>query len=373
MNKTTTHRRTKGLLLVFTATLLAMLALGVALNLAATAQQAVRMYWTDVGTQAADGKIQRANLDGSNIQDLVTTGLTMPMGIALDVAAGKMYWTNATTPPAPGSKIQRANLDGSNVEDLVDNLVTTVLTVPAGIALDIVGGKMYWTDQVGNKIQRANLDGSNIQDLTTIVLTRPAGIALDVAGDKMYWTEATAAGKIQRANLDGSAPEDLVTTIVLSYPAGIALDIAGGKMYWTEAGGQTNPDGKIRCANLDGSTIEDLVCAVGCLETAVLTYPAGIALDVAAGKMYWTDATAAKIQRANLDGSNIEDLVTTGLIMPYGIALELVQEPPPPPPEPIGGIIVPVNRLGLVAPWLGLAALASFATLGVALVRRRRA
>ena len=39
---------------------------------------------------------------------------------------------------------------------------------------------------------------------------------------------------------------------------------------------------------------------------------------------------------------------------------------------PVGGIAVPVNKLGLLAPWLGLAALASFATLGVALVRRRR-
>ena len=39
---------------------------------------------------------------------------------------------------------------------------------------------------------------------------------------------------------------------------------------------------------------------------------------------------------------------------------------------PVGGIAVPVNKLGLVAPWMGLAALASFAALTVALVRRRR-
>jgi len=39
---------------------------------------------------------------------------------------------------------------------------------------------------------------------------------------------------------------------------------------------------------------------------------------------------------------------------------------------PVGGIAVPVNKLGLLAPWLGLAALASVAALAVALVRRRR-
>jgi hypothetical protein len=75
--------------------------------------------------------------------------------------------------------------------------------------------------------------------------------------------------------------------------------------------------------------------------------------------------------RANLDGSNIEDLVTTGLTLPFGIALELVQEPEP-PPEPVGGIVVPVDRLGLLAPWLGLAALGSLAALTVAVVRRRK-
>ena len=59
-------------------------------------------------------KIQRANLDGSNVEDLVTQGLSSPRGIALDVEGGKMYWTDSGT-----DKIQRANLDGSNIEDLV--------------------------------------------------------------------------------------------------------------------------------------------------------------------------------------------------------------------------------------------------------------
>jgi hypothetical protein len=38
---------------------------------------------------------------------------------------------------------------------------------------------------------------------------------------------------------------------------------------------------------------------------------------------------------------------------------------------PVGGTIVPVNKLGLLAPWMGLAALALLAVLTVALVRRR--
>jgi len=68
------------------------------------------MYWTDAQTH----KIQRANLDGNKVEDLVSTGLGAPWAIALDVAEGKMYWTDAGT-----NKIQRASLDGSGIEDLI--------------------------------------------------------------------------------------------------------------------------------------------------------------------------------------------------------------------------------------------------------------
>ena len=39
---------------------------------------------------------------------------------------------------------------------------------------------------------------------------------------------------------------------------------------------------------------------------------------------------------------------------------------------PVGGIVVPVNKLGLLVPWLGLAALASLSALTIALVSRGR-
>ena len=134
-------------------------------------EQNMHIYWTDTETD----KIQRANLDGSNVQDLVTHGygLRSPRGIALDVAGGKMYWTDWYT-----DKIQRANLDGSSVQDLITR--TQGLETPRGIALDLAGGKMYWTDTETHKIQRANLDGSNLQDLVThgYGLRSPVGIAI---------------------------------------------------------------------------------------------------------------------------------------------------------------------------------------------------
>ena len=262
-----------------------------------TALQTWKLYWTDGGTD----KIQRSNLDGSGVEDLVTTGLDFPAGLALDVSGGKLYWADGGT-----DKIQRSNLDGSGVEDLV----TTGLEGPVGLALDVSGGKLYWTDFGTGKIQRSNLDGSGVEDLVTTGLEFPVGLALDVSGGKLYWTDF-GTDKIQRSNLDGSGVEDLVTT-GLEFPVGLALDVSGGKLYWTDA-----DTDKIQRSNLDGSGVEDLV-------TTGLEGPARLALDVSGGKLYWTDFVTGKIQRSNLDGSGVEDLVTTGLEGPDGIALGYV-------------------------------------------------
>ena len=260
-----------------------------------------KLYWTDWGAD----KIQRADLDGSNVEDLVSdAGLDGPDGLALDQSGGKIYWTNVGS-----NKIQRADLDGANVEDLI----TSGLSVPYGLALDVSGGKMYWTNRQTSKIQRADLDGTSIEDLLTLPgLAFPGELALDVSAGKMYWTNP-GMDKIQRADLDGSNVEDLVTS-GLNSPTGLALDLSGGKIYWTDRGTH-----KVQRANPDGSNVEDLVASG-------LSTPTGLALDVSGGKMYWTDVDGDKIQRANLDGSSVEDLVTSadGLVDPSGLAVGVI-------------------------------------------------
>ena len=279
-----------------------------------TTKAPVYMYWVDSGTNT----VQRADLDGSNIEDLVTTGLLTPTDIAFDDSATKVYWADSGT-----DSIHRADLDGSNIEAVI----TTGLRTPIGVVLDTQYGYIYWADSGTDTIHRADLDGSNIEAVITTGLRTPTDIALDPYDPhlgKIYWTDS-GTDKIQRANFDGSNIEDLVTG--LRTPTSIALDLVAGKMYWTDSGADT-----IQRANLDGSNIEALVTG--------LRTPTGIAVDPEAGKMYWTDSGADTIQRANLDGSNIEDLVT-GLRTPRGIALTIPQifstTPPPEPPEPPPG------------------------------------
>jgi len=168
------------------------------------------MYWAD----SAARRIQRAPMTPSpTTETLYDTGaVNGPVDVALDVSAGKIYWTEAGS-----DKIQRGDMDGTGP---IEDLVTTGLSIPFAIALDVSAEKVYWTDEGTGKISRANLDGTCVEDLVT-GLSSPLGIALDVAAGLMYWTDQATA-RIQRAHLDGTDIENLITS-GLSLPRAIAL------------------------------------------------------------------------------------------------------------------------------------------------------
>lgn len=176
-----------------------------------------RIYWVDQGPQ----KIQSANLNGSGIVDLVT-GLHEPFGIDLDAANNKMYWTEGTTSSTGNDKVQRSNLDGSDVETLLFSGGTGL----HGIALDLQNDQFYFPTNLPSSntiIRRADFDGTNLQLLLTGgVPTDYRSIDLDVAGGKMYFNDLTT-DTIFRANLDGTSMEAIVSS---GLPSGIALDLA---------------------------------------------------------------------------------------------------------------------------------------------------
>ena len=306
------------------------------------------IYWSNSANAANpdDNTIQRTDLSGSLIETLVSSGFGTPFGMALDIRAGKMYFTDLQSPP--NGKIMRANLDGTGAEDLVTGLANPTL-----IELDLASGKIYWASLFNfpdpDRIQRANLDGSDLEDVVT-GLSAPIGLALDLSHGRLYWAEPTTR-KIRRANLDGTGVEDVIVEAPFAQPVAIAIDSIGGLIYWTD----NNATGaKIHRANLDGLDRSVLV-GTG------LDNPGGITLDLAGGKMYWVDTGTEKIQRADLDGTGVEDLVTTGLRNLSGIAIDVrVSSAGPEDPIPT------VSQWGLTA--LALLLL----TLGTVVVNRKQ-
>jgi DNA-binding beta-propeller fold protein YncE len=113
------------------------------------------LYWTDKDAP----RIHRMNADGGGpLETLLTSsaGIADPRGIVLDPAAGKFYFADAIT-----QSIRRANLDGTDVE----NVVTTGQSQPADMAIDLAAGRLYWSDTAAGAIRRSDLSGNNVTTL----------------------------------------------------------------------------------------------------------------------------------------------------------------------------------------------------------------
>jgi len=229
-----------------------------------------KVYWAE---QIANNRsrVRRANLNGGNVQLVKEMGGAV-RGLAIDSLKGNLYMTNAR-PNARGN-IQRSKLDGSVYHwNYIDNLNPS-LSSPRDIALDVAGGKVYWTEDITDRtgkeiirIRRANLNGRNVE-VVREVSGVPRGLAVDASKGNLYLANTRGVrGNIQRLKLDGSLFHwNYIHIDKADSPQGVALDIAGGKVYWSEAGG-------IRRANLNGSNRQDVATGIGS--------PAGIALRVA--------------------------------------------------------------------------------------------
>ncbi len=277
-----------------------------------------KVYWTErlnLTVTVNRGKIRRANLNGSNVDTLITISTSVPLGIAVDFASRKLYWAEST------GKVRRADLNGANTESVITGLETpegfSAGALPELIYTEtgtVVGSPaIYWADRQTDAIRRVNVNNLSVENIITNVPDASA-LALDLTRGQIYWTE-TDTGKIRRANLNGSNVQDLITG--LTGPLSIALDLVSGKIYWTNqnwdrfTGAITAST--IQRANLNGSNVQDIVTGLGTVE--------GIALNTATGKVYWTDSEVGTIQRANLNGSNVEALVN-GTRSPSDIALD---------------------------------------------------
>jgi hypothetical protein len=253
------------------------------------------IYWTTYV-----GAIRVGNLDGSGSPTSLFTGEHSIQGIALDPAAGKIYWANGVG----YNTIRAGNLDGTAAQDLFTQEI-----YPTGLAVDPTAGKLYWDDGgVAGFIRAGNLDGTGASSLYMNEY-EPNGISIDPAQGKLYWAVDNGAGSaIRVGNLTGSGSPQ--TLFMDNNPTGVAIDSAAGKLYWASGGAA----GAIRVGNLDGS---------GAAQTLFggENYPLGVAIDPTAGKIYWVDYGSGAIRSGNLDGSGAAQTLFVGETQPYFLAL----------------------------------------------------
>jgi DNA-binding beta-propeller fold protein YncE len=244
------------------------------------------LYWTNMGNPTAnDGFIERADFDGKNVTHIVPPGSTFtPKQLQLDEKNRKLYWCDRE-----GMRVMRANLDGSNIETLVDTSEgdsrpgKEIRKWCVGIALDVEAGKVYWTqkgpDNAGDgRIFRANLEiskgqsAANRKDIELLYegLPEPIDLELDLANRTIYWTDR---GDPPRGNTVNRAPmepaqgngkkEPVIIFDHLEEGIGIALDLKSSRMFLTDLGGS------VYSANLDGSNRKTVLAAEGNLTGIV--------------------------------------------------------------------------------------------------------
>ena len=280
-----------------------------------------KIYYVS-GSLSGVGEVKVINVDGSNDITLVQgKEVIEPDGIELDIAGGKMYWTDMGLGGAADKsvaindgRIMRADLDGSNVETVVPLGLTTT---PKQLALDVAGGKVYWSDRgdvkgenINPKIMRVIFDGSELETIVSGDLMSPVGIAVDAAGGKVYFADRYA-NNIKRANLDGSDVEMVVRDT--EYPVDLALDLDNRIFYWTarQTGGIYRED--LDRTDIDGASLSPIITG--------LEAPIGVCLDLDNDRMFYTEvifsSESGRIWQSDLDGGNARQITTARL--PCGI------------------------------------------------------
>ncbi|MBS47072.1 MAG: hypothetical protein CMN60_04950 [Sphingobium sp.] len=188
-------------------------------------------YWTDMGPHREgedffepDGTIRRCRLDGTENTQLVGGGVIYtPKQLQLDHDAGMLYWCDRE-----GGRVMRSRVDGSGLETLVERgsggaYPRDKLDQCVGIALDPAHGKLYWTQKGPKKaglgrIFRAGIDlpegeqpwnRSDIE-LLADALPEPIDLEIDEERGLLYWTDRGAepdGNSLNRARITAAGLE----------------------------------------------------------------------------------------------------------------------------------------------------------------------
>jgi DNA-binding beta-propeller fold protein YncE len=289
-----------------------------------------RLFFLDIR-----GRVYSANPDGSGVKVLLESLKGSPDGIAVDEEAGLLYWSNMGRASADDGSIERADLNGNQYK---------VVVPPGGmhtakqLKLDKKNGKLYWSDREGMRVMRSNIDGSKIETLVEVARGDAAradasnwcvGLAVDVEGGKVYWTQKGPdngyVGSIRRANLEipkgqtAANRRDIeVLFDGLPEPIDLDLDLDRKMIYWTDRGDAPKGNNVSRAPmkmpkGVTAKTRTDQQVLVKDLQEGI-----GVALDVKNNRMFVTDLRG-NLYSAALDGSN-RKVLGTGLGSLTGIA-----------------------------------------------------
>ncbi|KAJ5200175.1 Dehydrogenase multihelical [Penicillium cf. griseofulvum] len=284
----------------------------------------------DLGLSAAapsmtSGEILRVSADGKQ-QTSILKGQSLPDGLAVDSASGRMFWTCMGIPGKPDGAVYSANVDGTDIKTIV---APGSINTPKQVVLDSEAQAVYFCDREGCRVYRCAFDGSNLEvliDNTGRDMTPKqrisewcVGVAVSPSRGKFYWTQKGASkggeGRIFCANI--TTPEGQSTTdrgdvqcVIADLPEPIDLEVheASSTLYWTDRGEIPWGNSLNRAKLGEDGLLQPTSSPRGYeILTRGLNEAIGLKLDSANSHVYLTDLCGS-IYRCDLDGKNKEKL-----------------------------------------------------------------
>ncbi|XP_057682782.1 low-density lipoprotein receptor-related protein 2 [Corythoichthys intestinalis] len=231
----------------------------------------------------------------------VTSGSSI-VTVDFDRVTSRVYWADATQ-----KKIWSAYQNGTEKQEIF----STGLMVPESIAVDWVGRNLYWTDSVMENIEVSTLDGRFRKVLLTKNVTSPRGLVLDPRNhtNLMFWSDWGQNPRIEKAYMDGSLREVIVSTKVY-WPNGLALDYTTRRVYFADAYLKY-----IDYCDYDGKNRHQVMAS-----DTLLQHPHG--MTVFEDNVYWSDRFISKVMSTNkFHGGNVTTLMNS-VYQPMGLVMD---------------------------------------------------
>jgi len=161
------------------------------------------LYWSDTGRNT----IELITMHGRHRKTLFNLNLDEPRAIAVDPRDNQkwVYWSDW----GEHSRIEKAGLDGSHRQ----SLISTDIQWPNGLTIDYSNDRLYWVDAKQHQISCSDLNGgSRVVVLTSYeILKHP--FAISVFEDFVYWTDWETE-TIHKANkFNGNNPENVAVSL----------------------------------------------------------------------------------------------------------------------------------------------------------------
>jgi low density lipoprotein receptor-related protein 5/6 len=302
------------------------------------------LFWADVALNKIEAVAVSFVSNDHRRKTIVDTGLDHPQGLAINEALGYIYWTDSGIHP----DIKRANLDGSNQVQII----TSNVMLPGPLAIHRSTGNIYWSERHhgGQAIWKANKDGGNRVKLTNLGTNDFRGLSF--IGDVLYISDRSN-GIVKKLNIKSSidtSPD--VVADSLQHPLGITAinDTAAlnhyGCLYPTNGGcgdicvptGGSNSSAICICRDNYTLTDNGKDCAEGSdslliissvnevlmakIPVAQISIPISVRsfdIDINNNKIYWINNSDGSLYRTDLPSFPITGSTLTVDISEYTI------------------------------------------------------